>query len=211
MAKSWVDFGGEPASSKIAPEVAKSMGKAIKPEKGIIASFGGFFVKEAQAADEKIYNLPCTADAPRYGGQYLSLETGKAAVTARTADYAPGLYQTSWVGEVNGNYLGVTPVGVLRANFQPASQPNLLVYANTDSPGLNAKPTLKIPMQVNVYPGEKGILYRMYSTGKASLVCADVILPRHAPFTAPAGKLYFKRNGQMFENDYMPSMLAANK
>lgn len=211
MAKSWVDFGGEPASGKIAAEVSKSMGKAIKPEKSIIASFGGFFVKEAQAADEKIYNLPCTADSPRYGGQYLSLETGKAAVTAKTADYAPGLYQTSWVGVVNGNYLGITPVGVLRANFQPASQPNFLVYANTDSPGVNTKPTLKMPMQVNVYPGEKGILYRMYSTGKASLVCADVILPRHAPFAAPAGKLYYKNSGQVYESNFKPEMLAISK
>ena len=206
-----LDFGGEPATGKVAPEISKSMGKAIKPEKSIVASFSSLFVKEAQAADEKVYNLPCTADAPRYGGEYLSLATGKATVAAKTADYAPGLYQTSWVGVVNGNYLGVTPVGVLRANFQPASQPNLLVYANTDSPGTKAKPTLKIPMQVNVYPGEKGLLYRMYSTGKNNLVCADVIMPRHAPFTAPAGKLYSKRNGQVFESDYTPSMLATSK
>lgn len=66
-------------------------------------------------------------------------------------------------------------------------------------------------MQVNVYPGEKGLLYRMYSTGKNNLVCADVILPRHAPFAAPAGKLYSKRNGQVFESEYMPSMLAISK
>lgn len=210
MPKSWVDFGGEHATGKIAPEVSKSMGKAIQPDKSVMASLGGFFVKEAQASDEKIYNLPCTADAPRYGGQYLSLETGKAAVKAKTAEYAPGLYQTTWVGVVNGNYLGITPVGVLRANFQPASQPNLLVYADTISPGENAKPTLKVPMHVNVYPGESGILYRMYSAGNNNFVCADVILPRRAPFTATAGKLYYKRSGQMFENDYKPSILATN-
>lgn len=209
--KSGLDFGGEPASGKIAPEISKSMGKAIKSEKGFVASLGSLFVKEAQAADEKVYNLPCTADAPRYGGEYLSLETGKAAVVTRTADYAPGLYQTSWVGVVNGNYLGVTPVGVLRANFQSASKPNLFVYANTDSPGAGVKPTLKIPMQVNVYPGEKGILYRMYSTGKNNLVCADVILPRHAPFVAPAGKLYSKKSGQVYESSFKPEMLAISK
>jgi len=124
-----VNFGGSLATGKIAQEVSKSMGKAIQPDKGIMASFGGFFVKEAQATDEKIYNLPCTADAPRFGGQYLSLETGKATVTTKTADYAPGLYQTSWVGVVNGNYIGITPVGVLRSNFQSVSQPKLYVYA----------------------------------------------------------------------------------
>lgn len=210
MQKSSVDFGGTPASGKIAPEVSKSMGKAMQQEKGLMASFGGFFVKEAQATDEKIYNLPCTADAPRFGGQYLSLETGKATATTKTSDYAPGLYQTSWVGVVNGNYLGITPVGVLRSNFQPASLPKLLVYANTDSPGTSVKPTLTIPMHVNVYPGEKGILYRMYSTNKVSLVCMDIVFPRHAPFTSPAGKLYSKRSGQTFESDYVPSMLATN-
>lgn len=208
---SGVDFGGEPTSGKIAPEISKSMGNAIKFEKSLTASLSSWFVKDAQAADEKVYNLPCTADAPRYGGKYLSLATGKAVGTAKTADYSPGLYQTSWVGVVNGNYVGVTPVGVLRANFQSASQPNLLVYANTDSPGANAKPTLKIPMQVNAYPGEKGLLYRMYSTGKNNLICADVVLPRHAPFVAPAGKLYSKHNGQVFESDYAPAMLATSK
>lgn len=208
--KSGVDFGGELTSDKIAPEISKSMGKAIKSEKGLLASWSNIFVSEAQAADEKVYNLPCTADAPRYGGKYLSLATGKATKETKTAEYAPGMYQTSWVGVVNGNYLGLTPVGVLRANFQPVSQPNLLVWANTVTPG-QARYTLKIPMQVNVYPGDKGILYRMYSTGKNNLVCADVVLPRHAPFAAPAGKLYSKRDGQVFESDYVPSMLAIGK
>lgn len=211
---SWVDFGGDPASSKIAPEVEKSMGKALQPEKSVVASIANianFFVKEAQASGEKIYNLPCTADAPRYGGEYLSLDTGKPVAKVKTAAYAPGLYQTSWVGVVNGHYLGLTPVGVLRANFQPASQPGLLVYANNATPGNSAKPTLKVPMQVNVYPGEDGILYRMYATGKTNLVCADVVLPHRPPFVSTAGKLYYKHSGQIYENDYKPEMLVLGK
>lgn len=208
LVKTVLDFGGSQSNGNINTAIREAMGKAIEPEKSAMDSIGGWFVKEAKADESKVYDLPCTADAPRYGGQYVSLQTGKTVgADTKTADYAPGLYQTSWVGVVNGNYLGITPVGVLRANFQPASHPSLLVYANTIVPGADAKPSMKIPMQVNVYPGEKGILYRMYATGSTSLVCADLILPRRAPFTASAGKLYYKHSGQTFENDYMPSIL----
>lgn len=216
MSSSWLDYGGEPANAKVGKDIKKSMGKLVIPGKNIVASatgiFSNLFVKEAQAGNnENVYDLPCTADAPHYGGQYISLETGKSINTHKTSDYSPGLYQTTWAGTVNGHYLGVTPVAVLRDSFEPASNPILYVYANTEAPSSKTRPSQKIPLAVNVYPGENGILYRIYSEGKSNFVCADVVLPRHAPFTALAGKLYYKRPGQTFESDYMPSMLATSK
>jgi len=212
MPKSWVDFGGEPARGTVDSQLQSAMGKAIRPEKGVVASLGSWFVNEARAEDSKVYDLPCTADAPRYAGQYVSLQTGKVVeAKTKTSEYAPGLYQTTWVGVVNGNYLGLSPVGVLRDNFQPASHPDLFVYANTTAPGAKAKPSLRVTMQVNVYPGENGILYRIYSTGNTNLVCADLVLPRRAPFVAKAGKLYYKRPNGTFEVSYQPEMLSLNK
>lgn len=211
-----LDFGGEPAKASTDNEIKSALGKAIQPAKGVmtsIASLGNFFVKQAQADDSKVYDLPCTADAPRYSGKYVSLQTGKAVGAGKehsTADYAPGLYQTSWVGVVNGNYLGVAPVAVLRGSFQSASAPNLYVYANTTSPGANAKPTLKLPMQVNVYPGENGILYRMYSTGNTKVVCTDLVLPNTKPFAAKAGKLYYKQANGIYQATFEPAILSIN-
>lgn len=213
---SLLDFGGEPAKASTDNEIKSALGKAIQPTKGALASIvslGSFFVKQAQADDSKVYDLPCTADAPRYSGKYVSLQTGKvvgAGKEHKTADYVPGLYQTSWVGVVNGNYLGVAPLAVLRGSFQSASAPNLYIYANTASPGANAKPTLTLPMQVNVYPGENGILYRMYSTGNAKVVCTDLVLPNTKPFAAKAGKLYYKQPNGIYEATFEPAMLLIN-
>lgn len=205
-----IDFGGGPFNGKMDVEVEKAMGKPLLPQKGIkdaIFSLSTIFVKEAQAADDRVYTVPCTADAPRYSGEYLSLETGQA-VKVKTSNYAPGLYQTTWGAAINGNYVGVTPIAVLRDSFQPASAPTMYVYANTETPDSHTKPALKIPVAVNVYPGEKGILYRMFAKGKSGFVCSDVVFPRHAPFNALTGNLYYKRvGGSVYEANYVPAML----
>jgi len=205
-----LDFGGKPVSEKSNLDLVAAMGKAIQPEKSLIFGALAVVVGDARASDEKVYELPCTADAPRYGGSYKSLETGKTVgADVKTSDYLPGLYQTSWVTAVNGNYVGITPVGVLRKNFQPASQPNMLVYKDTVAPGKSAKASHRIPMHVSVYPGERGILYRMYSTGKTNVVCADVIMPRQAPFEAASGMIYHKKSGKIYQESYTPHMLGS--
>lgn len=202
-----IDFGGDPFAGKMDAAIIKAMGKPVQPGKGMTATLSGWFVKEAQAADDHVYNIPCTADAPRYDGEYLSLDSGQAVKKIATSSYLPGLYQTSWTGSVNGNYVGITPVSVLRGSYKPASEPALLVYANTENPGANAKPTKRIPLTVNVYPGDKGVLYRMFAKSKSGFVCSDVVLPLKAPFTALEGNLYYKRTTNMYEANFVPAML----
>lgn len=204
-----IDFGGKPFNGNMNSGIVKAVGNPVTPQHGIadsIASLSSFFVREAKAEDDHVYSSPCTVDSPRYGGEYLSLETG-GAVKKKTSEYAPGLYQTTWVGVVNGNYIGITPLAVLRDSYKPDSIPSMLVYANTEKPSKDSKAAMKLPMAVNVYPGDKGILYRMFAKTKSEVVCTDVVLPRQAPFDALAGELYYKKDGSTYESSFVPSML----
>lgn len=205
-----IDFGGVPANKNADKEIMEAMGAPVEAKKSALVAFGSLFVKEAQATDEMVYRLPCTADVPHFDGQYLSLATGKEVGNKNPVrDFIPGLYRTTWFGSVNGNLVGITPVGILRNSFKSVTQPSMLVYANTEQPEKNAAPTMKASLQVNVYPGDKGLLYRVFPTnGKAnSFVCADIVLPYHAPFTASAGKVYHKNGKGTYQSEFTPKML----
>lgn len=209
LASGGIDFGGSSSSGTVDKKIKMSLGDPLKPEKSIASKFGSIFISEVNASNENAYTLPCTLDAPHYGGKYVSLDTGKPVHTS-TADYLPGLYQTSWVGAINRNYLGLTPVAVLRDNYESASKPTMYIYSNVTTLTKDSKASALIPLEVNVYPGEKGILYRVYAKGKSPFICADIVVPNKAPFQVKAGELYYSRSGTVFNAPFEPKMLHYN-
>jgi outer membrane protein OmpA-like peptidoglycan-associated protein len=207
------DLGGSPADNAIDASISSALGRADAPAKGMKGTFGGLssiFVKSAHASEDSAYSVPCTRDRARYAGDYMSLASGKSLRQQyKTADYAPGLYNTVWSASIGNHYAGIAPVAVLRGNYEPASNPALYLYANTTSPDKNAKAAWKDSTQVTVYPAEKGILYRVFSKEGGAFVCADIVMPLRAPFQSPAGKLYYRQGGSLYEAVFIPAMLGS--
>lgn len=202
------DLEGIPADNTIDTSIKSALGKPGAPSQGLKDTLGGLsnlFISTAQASDDTVYSVPCTLDRARYAGDYKSLATGKPLQQHKTADYAPGLYNTAWAATIGNNYAGIAPIAVLRGNYEPVSSPSIYLYANTTSQGRNA--TWKDNTQVAVYPAEKGLLYRVFSKGKSDFVCADIVMPHRAPFQSPAGKLYYRQGGSLYAVTFTPAML----
>lgn len=203
-----IDFGGNPSSNDNNKEIIASFGELVEIRPALFARVSSFFVNEAQAKPEKIYSVSCLKDSPRYGGDVTSLKTGKV-FDYHTSEYWPGLYQTSWVSVVNGNYVGLTPVGVLRDSVKPVSSPDMLVYIGKEQPG-NVKADFKSRMMVQTYQGTGGVLYRFYPDAKdtqSSLVCGDIVFPNKAPFAGRSGRMYYRKAGQIYSAEFKPKML----
>lgn len=203
-----IDFGGIPATKNSGDEVAASFGELVEKQPDLSTKLSSFFVKEAQASTEKIYAVSCLKDSPRYSGEVVSLKTGKA-VEYRTSEYRPGLYQTSWVSVVNGNYVGLTPVGVLSDSTKSVTMPDMLVYIGKDQPG-NVKADFKSSTMTQAYHGTGGVLYRFYPASKdaqSSVVCGDIVFPNKAPFEGRSGRIYYRKDGVIYSAEFKPKML----
>lgn len=203
-----IDFGGVPADKDNGKDVIASFGELVGKQPGLLTGLSSFFVKEAQASPEKIYAVSCLKDSPRYSGEVVSLKTGKA-VEYRTSEYRPGLYQTSWVSVVNGNYVGLTPVGVLRDSTKSVTSPDMLVYIGNDQPG-NVKADFKSGTMTQAYQGTGGVLYRFYPAPKgiqSSVVCGDIVFPNKAPFEGRSGRIYYRKAGVIYSAEFKPRML----
>ena len=70
----------------------------------------------------------CSADRPRAANGVKSLATQK---DLPMSDYVPGLYNTSWSDNVNGNLVGLTNVEVPRDGGVVAGKPTLLIWKTT--------------------------------------------------------------------------------
>lgn len=203
-----IDFGGVPADKDSNRDLAAILGERVKQESSFMAKLKSTLISEAHAdfSGDKIYQVSCLRDSPRISGDYLSLNSGKP-LDYRTAEYLPGMYATTWLGEVNGHTVALTPVAVLRDSARPSANPVLYVYANTSSPGRAAKPSIKAQTVVNVYAGTGGVLYRVFSAGKGPVQCSDLVFPYAAPFEAKGGKLFYSKTGQPFVANFKPHML----
>ncbi len=190
------DFGGDVAN-----------GIPPKLNIGTIAYNHGFTfallnpIRSAQASDEDVVaSASCLVDRPRVANAVKSLRDDKAI---RTSDYLPGLNDTAWVGQVNGQTVALTHVAVLRDGVTLAKNPDMLVYRDFDF----AKPSQKNrkadyagTAEVNVYRGDKAVLYRVFSAGPVR--CMDVVIPNNNTATAPESWLYYQKNQQTYRAVY---------
>ena len=166
------------------------------------ARTGFSFLSTAHASNNSPFIARCDLDRPRKIGEVKSLNSGK---TFRTIEYLNGLHGTSWAQTLNGNLVVLHKVAVLRDGTSPES-PKVNIYKNYEpSNSKNAKAFWTGSPDINVYQGEKGILYRVFLTPSAGAECLDILFPENATTEAKDGRLIYGQEQNRFVVDFKPS------
>lgn len=142
----------------------------------------------------------CQSDRPRVAHGVKSLANSAASIR-NTAEYMPGLYNTSWVGMAGSHLVALNRVAVLRDGGAPAHPPELLVYDNYKG-NTSAKADYRKTPEVNTYLGDKALLYRVFVDGPVQ--CLDVVIPNDNPREAPQSNLVYAYAGQMYQTKFAP-------
>ncbi|MGP1716195.1 MAG: OmpA family protein [Methylophilus sp.] len=187
---STIDFGGLPMSKQ---NNIVNIGNVEQKK----SSFS--LISQAQATDLKAIST-CNLDRPRVSGTVKSLKDGKSY---STSDYLPGVYDSSWAGEVNGHLVALTHVAVLRDGGVPAGQPNLLIYQDYN-PKSKKTPIYNSPANVNTYQGDKALLYRVFVAGPVQ--CIDIVIPNANPREAPNSSVVYKKNNEFYSSEFNPKL-----
>lgn len=182
------NFGGNPTNDTYA---GFALGKLDSPS--------GFFIKSATAAAPI---ARCDRDRPRASNAVKSLRNDRPI---DTAEYMPGLYNTSWTDNVNGNLVALTGVAVLRDGGAPARKPTVLVYRNADGAS-RAQPDLRVVSDVNTYRGDKAILYRVF-VNTEDVQCLDIVIANLTPDRATGSWLRYDRDGVGYSAAFNPTMV----
>lgn len=183
-----VDFGGTPVN-----------GKPVVLALGGTTSNATFSLISSAQADETAGLLSCLQDRPRVARGVKSLRNDKL----RTTDYLPGVYDSSWVAQVNGHLLALNHVAVLRDGAVPARNPDLLVYRDYQG-NAKAKADFTGKPEVNAYMGKNGLLYRVFSAGP--IQCLDILIPHQQATAATSGNLIYPGQGDYFQKDFLPRL-----
>lgn len=198
-----IDFGGVPAV-QVAGVSTQMIGGQKQTTTQSVASYLGI---SSAHADDSVFQSSCLEDRLRIGGEVKRLSDGKE-FDYRTKDFLPGLYRTSYAGAVNGHMVGMTDIAVLRDGAAPVGKSPILVFKDYSGTAQNQrKPDVQLPTNVNVYPGNEALLYRVFVTqDKAPLQCVDLVFPYREPFGARYGKVYYEKRGQAYAADFAPSV-----
>ena len=196
--KALVDFGGKKMADA-STNFAQLVG--VKKESG--------FALFSKAYASEISSLNCAVEGPRVTGDVKSLSTGESynRNDYNTADYLPGMNGTVWVSKVNGHYIGLTPVAVIKDSGTAISAPKVNIWKNYKGSSKDA-PNYQLTSHVETYYGDKGLLYRVFTSEKDSPVrCMDLVMPIDRSAAAIAGKLYYEKNKAVYEADFEPKLL----
>jgi outer membrane protein OmpA-like peptidoglycan-associated protein len=196
--KSLIDFGGKKMVDGYT-DFANLVG--VKKEDG--------FALFSKAYASEVSSLNCVVEGPRVTGDIKSLATGESynRKDYNTADYLPGMNGTVWVKKVNGHYIGLTPVAVIKESGAAVSSPKVNIWKDYNGSSESA-PNYQLTSQVETYYGDKGLLYRIFTDSNDSpLRCIDLVMPIDRSDTAIAGKLYYEKNRAVYEADFEPKIL----
>ena len=150
-------------------------------------------------ADEAPVAKSCVNDRPRVSRAMKSVADDRA-VPVR--DHLPNLYGSSWGAALNGQYLALKDVSVLRNGDTAGAKPTLLVWKDYDrTAGLNGSPQVTLSPDVNAYAVKGGVLYRVFLNNSGVFDCADIIF---SDGKATSGELVRRRSSQYFTVDYVP-------
>lgn len=188
-----LDFGGAPAQGRfVVPDIG-----------GMQQTSSSFSIVSSAYADESMPLSSCAQDRPRVAMGVKSLSSGREQKFS-TADYLPGVYDSSWSGALNGHLVALTHVAVLRDGGAPARQPTLLIYSNYTG-NKSAEPVYRGTPEVNVYRGRSALLYRVFANGPTQ--CMDIVIPNDNPKTAPNSNLVYKKSGTLYQVAFSPSLV----
>lgn len=186
-----MDLGGAPVNGDFR---TADIGKTARA-----SSFS--LISSAYASDDAPVGN-CAQDRPRISHGVKSLSTGEIY---KTSDYLPGTATASWGQNVNGHYIGMANVAVLRDGGQPSGRPRFFAYKNYVK-GSGAKPDYAAQPDVNAYQGEKALLYRVFlNTGP--LQCIDMVIPNRTPSKAPDSTIVYSRNNALYQVAYSPQLI----
>ena len=150
-------------------------------------------------ADEAPVAKSCVNDRPRVSRAMKSVADDRA-VPVR--DHLPNLYGSSWGAALNGQYLALKDVSVLRNGGTAGAKPTLLVWKDYDrNAGLNGSPQVTLSPDVNAYAVKGGVLYRVFVNNSGVFDCADIIFSNGK---ATSGELVRRRSSQYFTVNYVP-------
>lgn len=142
----------------------------------------------------------CRDDRPRVANGIKALHDGKEIATA---EFMPGLFSTGWSDTVHGHLIALTRVAVSRDDGAPVSKPQLQLYKNYRSG--KSRPDLNLTPEVNVYRGDKALLYRVFINGP--LRCMDIVIPNSNPATTVSAKLYYDSGVRPLVIDFNPQLM----
>ncbi len=146
---------------------------------------------------------PCYASLPQVSSPLYHFSDNRVVASHTTGAYVPGLYGGGWGSEVNGTTVGFGPVAVLADDAEPVGSPTLLVQRRGRTSSVERYNT-----DVNVYEGDKGLLYRLYVTqADAPLECFDIVIPKKGRFAASDGYLFYRDRGRWMQAEYRPALV----
>ena len=178
----FVDFGGVPATTLTsAPDFAAG-------------TTGG--VDAGKHAPRPIVPT-CSADRPRAANGVKSLATQK---DLPMSDYVPGLYNTSWSDNVNGNLIGLTNVDVPRDGGAVSGKPTLLIWKNYNPKKKMPPADFQASPDVNIYRGSHAILYRVFVGGP--MKCMDVWFPYTDTGESRNSNLFYDRQQSLYVSSF---------
>jgi outer membrane protein OmpA-like peptidoglycan-associated protein len=189
-----IDFGGQPLTKSYAINVGLK-----NPGNSPFSFISNAFASETPPV------ATCADDRPRASGSVKSLRTGERYATV---DFLPALDRNSWVDTVNGHFVALNSVGVLK-DGSLANAPELLVYKSYKDN--KAKPDSSESPQVNTYKGERGLLYRVFANGQGGLRCMDLVFPPEGGNKVQQGWLVYEGNGGLHQSSISPRLIPNNK
>jgi outer membrane protein OmpA-like peptidoglycan-associated protein len=182
-ATGFVDFGGVPATTLTsAPDFAAG------------TATGG---TDASKQAPRPIVPTCNADRPRAANGVKSLATQK---DLPMSDYVPGLYNTSWSDNVNGNLVGLTNVDVPRDGGAVSGKPTLLIWKNYNPKKKMPPADFQANPDVNIYRGSHAILYRVFVGGP--MKCMDVWFPYTDTGESRNSNLFYDRQQSLYVSSF---------
>ncbi|MEA2740100.1 MAG: hypothetical protein QOH05_3407 [Acetobacteraceae bacterium] len=199
VAKSGIDLGGVPVGAKTSSLFDEAGGTRT-------SSIWPGFVSYAFAAAAP--SRLCTQD-PAGKDRDTAPATGRSAGDYNTADFLPGLNNVPWGGVVNGTFVALTGVAVLRAHAAPVGDVTIEFYPHWDAvrDKASAKPAVSLPATVRAYEAQNGFLLRALVRAPASPVaCLDILIP-YTGFHATKGRIHYTRGGAEYAAAFTPARL----
>ena len=209
-------------ASDVSPADAAAAAKGKKPTKATgFVDFGGvpattltsapdFAAGTASAGTDASKQAPrpivptCNADRPRAANGVKSLATQK---DLPMSDYVPGLYNTSWSDNVNGNLVGLTNVDVPRDGGAVSGKPTLLIWKNYNPKKKMPPADFQANPDVNIYRGSHAILYRVFVGGP--MKCMDVWFPYTDTGESRNSNLFYDRQQSLYVSSFELKSLSA--
>jgi outer membrane protein OmpA-like peptidoglycan-associated protein len=152
-------------------------------------------------ADELPVSKSCANDRPRLSRSIKSVADDQ---TVPVRDHLPNLYGSSWGAVLNGQYLALEDVSVLKNGTAPGAKPTLAVWKDYErNGGLSGNPQVRLSPDVNAYAVKGGVLYRVFLKQAGVFNCADIIFSNGK---ASSGELVRTTSGKYFTVDYVPTI-----